>query len=1028
MLFLLPWLLAAQVPQALEFQGVARDATGNVLSAQSVALRLSILSGSPAGTVVYQESHQVVTSPIGLFNVKIGQGSPLSGAFNNIDWAGAAHYLKVELDNTGGSNFQDMGTTQFLSVPYAFVSGNSLKCFSVSMLGDTLFQGNGCFVIIPGISAANGGCADSDQDGFYDQAGCGTPIDCDDGDPAVYPGGIETCDGSDNDCDGSIDEETSISDPQNCGSCGVVCPQPPNTIALCVNGTCSFMCLADYADCDGDPGNGCETYLPGNNAHCGGCNIMCPVGTVCVNGNCVVCNDNDLDGFTTCDGDCDDTDPNFNPGTFDDCNGNDNNCDGIIGNNLDQDADGITSCGGDCDDFNSQIWPGATEFCDGLDNDCDGLVDEGGVCSSTCTDGILNGQETGVDCGGPSCPPCQNCFDNDSDGFTTCNGDCNDSNFNIRPGAQELCNGIDDDCDGQIDEGFGTITCGTGACQVTISACANGQIQNCVPNTPSIEVCDGIDNDCDGMVDEGNVCSSSCTDGIQNNGETGVDCGGPNCPPCSQGQGCLSSNDCGPGLICQGGICVVVTCPPGMFDCDGQSFNGCEVDTQTDPQNCGGCGMVCPQPPNTVVTCTNGACSFFCSTGFGDCDNDMNNGCETFLSSNSNCGACGVICPNGFTCQNGTCVQNCTDNDQDGFTTCNGDCNDSNAAIKPSAQEICNGVDDDCDGQIDEGLGTITCGTGACQVTISACANGQPQMCVPGNSSPEVCDGIDNDCDGMVDEGGVCAATCTDGIQNGQETGVDCGGPICQPCGGGQGCLNNGDCAPGFVCQSGICVATCPPAGTPCDDGNSCTTNDLTDGACGCTGTPIVCNDGNPCTFDQCVNGTCVFSTSPNGTSCPTGICQNGICVQNCTDNDLDGFTTCNGDCNDANPAIRPSAIEQCDGIDNDCDGQIDEGNPSGGGSCNTGMLGVCSQGVIVCSNGTLTCQPINSPSAEICDGLDNDCDGQVDEGVSCALPNAITACQAGTCVIIQCQTGFSNCDGLTFNGCETTGSCIPQN
>src|SRR5262249_32511476 len=89
--------------------------------------------------------------------------------------------------------------------------------------------------------------------------------------------------------------------------------------------------------------------------------------------------------------------------------------------------------------------------------------------------------------------------------------------------------------------------------------------------------------------------------------------------------------------------------------------------------------------------------------------------------------------------------------------------------------EVCDGIDNDCNGQVDDGLGTITCGVGACARTIPACVNGQPQTCVPGQPSPEVCDGIDNDCNGQVDDGlgtvscglGVCArsvAACVSGV------------------------------------------------------------------------------------------------------------------------------------------------------------------------------------------------------------------------------------------------------------------------
>ena len=78
-------------------------------------------------------------------------------------------------------------------------------------------------------------------------------------------------------------------------------------------------------------------------------------------------------------------------------------------------------------------------------------------------------------------------------------------------------------------------------------------------------------------------------------------------------------------------------------------------------------------------------------------------------------------------------------------------------AIYPT-NEICDGLDNDCDGLIDENLGQTTCGVGACEVTIDNCVNGEPQTCIPGTPTEEICDGIDNDCDGLIDEDGVCGA------------------------------------------------------------------------------------------------------------------------------------------------------------------------------------------------------------------------------------------------------------------------------
>ncbi len=107
------------------YQGVARDNGGNVLANQNVGLQLSVLSGSISGTVEYSESHTVTTNDFGLFNVAIGSGTPVSGSFSGIDWGASSHYLKVEMDPAGGTAYQNLGTSQLLSVPYALYAESS---------------------------------------------------------------------------------------------------------------------------------------------------------------------------------------------------------------------------------------------------------------------------------------------------------------------------------------------------------------------------------------------------------------------------------------------------------------------------------------------------------------------------------------------------------------------------------------------------------------------------------------------------------------------------------------------------------------------------------------------------------------------------------------------------------------------------------------------------------------------------------------------------------------------------------------
>ena len=108
----------AQITQGINFQAIASDNSNNIVTEQNIGIRLSIIKESITGIVVYTETHQVTSDLNGVISLTIGQGNT-SDDFNGIEWGSASHFLKTEMDIEGGSNYTNMGTIQFASVPYA---------------------------------------------------------------------------------------------------------------------------------------------------------------------------------------------------------------------------------------------------------------------------------------------------------------------------------------------------------------------------------------------------------------------------------------------------------------------------------------------------------------------------------------------------------------------------------------------------------------------------------------------------------------------------------------------------------------------------------------------------------------------------------------------------------------------------------------------------------------------------------------------------------------------------------------------
>ena len=337
---------------------------------------------------------------------------------------------------------------------------------------------------------------DEDGDG---STTCGG--DCDDADPSVFPDNPELCDGLDNDCDELIDEDFEDDGDGYFDEAGEGCDEvyDPDTL-----------------DCDdADP-----NVNPGALEECDGADNDC-------DGNVDEDYDVDGDGWTSCGGDCSDGDASVNPDATEECDHLDNNCDGNTDEGFDSDGDGVTTCAGDCDDNNAAVYVGAPELCDGLDNDCDGYVDEdydldgdgvvygaNGECDSLLDpadqdcddsdpdhypgapelcDGLDNDCDGEVDEGAND--------DDDGDGYSECDGDCDDTDAAINPDAAETCDGVDENCDGVIDDGFDVDGDGWTSC--------NGDCDDSDATTypGAMELPDGLDNDCDGQVDEANYCN-----------------------------------------------------------------------------------------------------------------------------------------------------------------------------------------------------------------------------------------------------------------------------------------------------------------------------------------------------------------------------------------------------------------------------------------------------------------------------------------------------------------------------------------
>ena len=747
-----------------------------------------------------------------------------------------------------------------------------------------------------------------------------TATDCDDANKAVNGSAAEVCDGIDNNCDGKTDE-----------------------------------------GCDDDGDGWCDANMA-------------------VVGDPLVCKKGKKD--------CDDTNAAINPGMQEQC-GNfiDDDCDGLTdsGPNVsgcvpfyaDNDSDGFGSgdpvcqCAakgiyaavktGDCADSDPNVNPGAKEACGNQkDDDCNGLTDEAGATG--CTNFYVDLDSDGF---GTATPTCLCAPDASHTALKA--GDCNDGALAINPAATETCNGVDDNCNGTADE-MGAVGCttfyvdgdgdtfgnpATGLCLCqktpfnTTSVGGDCNDDTSAAHPGATEICDGLDNDCDGQTDEADAsgCLAFYVDGD------------------GDGWGDSSKSAC----LCKGNATFKVA---KLGDCN-------DGDAAINPA----AKEVCDSKDNNCVNGIDEAGASGCTTFWRDHDAD-----GFGLLGDSSC----LCAPGG-----------------EYTATKTGDCNDSDKAVNPKATEICDGVDNDCDGATDpvnadgctlwyvdkdgDGYGTYSAAPKCLCVGIAGYASSDALPdCNDADASvhpgaKEICNGKDDDCDGVKDPKNTSGCVLYYVDQDSDSYGVS----------GLSQCLCGAD---------GLFSAT---AKDDCNDGNALVNPGMAE----------VCNG----TDDNC-----------------NGQTDEGLIATYYTDNDLDGYgqtasgvslcgpdgahkVATGGDCDDTKSGVNPGAAETCNGVDDNCNGLVDDGLPTttyytdadldgygvGVGSLQCGPGG----GFLVTVNGDCNDaqKAINPGAGEICDGMDNNCNGQTDEGLTVT-------------------TYYQDVDGDGYGGGAGKSQCGPMN
>lgn len=379
------------------------------------------------------------------------------------------------------------------------------------------------------------------------------------------------------------------------------------------------------------------------------------------------------------------------------------------------------------------------------------------------------------------------------------------------------------------------------------------------------------------------------------------------------------------------------------------------------------------------------------------------------------------------------------DNDKDGYYS-DVDCDDNNPNIHPNAPEICNGKDDNCDGQIDNDLTDTgaSCGSavGECKPGKLACVNGKLECTGFVGPKNEICDGKDNNCDGQIDENFIdLGKVCEVGVGECKRTGYY----VCN------GSATKLKCSvePAAPQMEG------PPGSSSCSDGidNDCDgLIDLNDPDCKQCVADADCNENNPCVFSKCLAGSCQKTLYANGTNCSDGIycngletCQNGKCTPGPKVLCDDGNQCTTDTCDEAQKKCvfiavpvkgkegLPGSAECLDGQDNDCDGLTDLQDPDCQGCKND--LECAGANPDPCINYICTAQMVckNSPKSEgaSCDiGQASFCNGEKTCKSGACVQGTPRNCDDGNiCTIDSCNEILRQCVHTLQMGCGCTSA-----